>query len=79
VRARSETFSREGIATPVSSRIAIAAQSFNQNHSFLKKTIDGLIEEEWLRPPCDHANRMLRIVGHMAWARTMRLPRLKAP
>jgi hypothetical protein len=42
VRARSETFSREGFATPVSSQIAIAAQSFNQNDSFLKKTIDGL-------------------------------------
>jgi hypothetical protein len=67
------------IGMPVSSRIAIAAQSFNQNDSFLKKTIDGLTEEEWLRRPCDHVNHMLWIVGHMAWARTMLLPRLNAP
>ena len=55
---------------PISKRIAIASQSFNHNARFLKGTIDGLTDDEWLRRPCDRSNHMLWIVGHMAWSRT---------
>jgi hypothetical protein len=63
----------------MNSRIAHAAHSFNQNSSFLKQTVDGLTDDEWLRRPNDHSNHMLWIVGHVAWARTMLLTRLEAP
>jgi uncharacterized damage-inducible protein DinB len=61
---------------PVSSRIALAAQNFSQNASFLKQTTRDLSEEEWLRRPCEHTNHMLWIVGHVAWARTKLLAQL---
>jgi uncharacterized damage-inducible protein DinB len=61
---------------PISNRIVIASQSFNNNARLLKGTIDGLTDEEWVRRPCDHTNHMLWIVGHMAWSRTMVLARL---
>lgn len=64
---------------PISTRIAVAAHSFNQNASFLKQAIDGLADDEWLRRPNEHSNHMLWIVGHIAWARTMLLTRLQAP
>lgn len=63
----------------MNSRIEHAAQSFNQNSSFLKQSVDGLTDEEWLRRPNDDSNHMLWIVGHLAWARTMLLARLNAP
>jgi uncharacterized damage-inducible protein DinB len=63
---------------PISSRIAVAAQMFNQNDLFLKRAVDGLSDEEWLRRPNDHANHILWLVGHLAWSRTMLLKRLRA-
>jgi hypothetical protein len=56
--------------------IAIAAISFNQNANFLKKNVEGLTGDEWLRRPGDSANHALWIVGHVAWARSMLLKRL---
>lgn len=61
---------------PIPDSIAIAALSFNQNANFLKKNVEGLTDEEWLRRPGDSANHMLWIVGHVAWARSMLLKRL---
>lgn len=62
----------------ISSRIVFAAQSFNQNAIFLKQTVDGLTDNEWLRRPGEHANHLLWIVGHIAWACTMLQTRLGA-
>jgi hypothetical protein len=64
---------------PISARIASAAQNYKQNASFLKQTVDGLTEAEWLVRPNDHTNHMLWIAGHVTWARTMLLARLNAP
>lgn len=61
---------------PISNRILVGAQSFNQNAAFLKQTVADLSEEEWLQRPNDHTNHMLWLVGHVAWARTMLLRRL---
>ena len=63
---------------PISSRVLVGAQSFNQNARFLKQSVGGLSEEEWLRRPNDHTNHMLWLVGHIAWSRTMLLKRLGA-
>ncbi len=63
----------------LNSRIAHAAQSYNQNASFLRQSVAGLSDDEWLRRPNDHSNHLLWIVGHVAWARTMLLARLEAP
>ena len=63
---------------PVSNRILVGAQSFNQNAHFLKQAIDGLTDEEWLRRPNDRTNHMLWLVCHVAWSRTMLLKRLQA-
>jgi hypothetical protein len=63
----------------INDRIASAAVGFNHNASFLKKSIDGLTDEEWVRRPNDHSNHILWIVGHVAWARTMLLSRLNDP
>jgi uncharacterized damage-inducible protein DinB len=62
---------------PISSRIALAAHSFNQNASFLKQATIGLTDDEWLRRPSDHSNHLLWIVCHIAWSRTMLLARLE--
>lgn len=63
----------------MNSRIAHAAQSFNQNASVLKRSVDGLTDDDWIRRPNDHSNHMLWIVGHVAWTRTTLLARLGAP
>ncbi len=63
----------------INSRITHAAQSYNQNARFLKQSVAGVSDEEWLRRPNDHSNHLLWIVGHVAWARTMLLARLEAP
>jgi hypothetical protein len=63
---------------PVSSKISLAAQSFNQNANVLKRTLDGLADDEWLRRPSDHSNHVLWIVGHIAWTRTRLLAKLGA-
>jgi uncharacterized damage-inducible protein DinB len=61
---------------PVPDSIAIAALTFNQNAGFLKKSVEGLTDEEWLHRPGGSANHVLWIVGHVAWARSMLLKRL---
>ena len=63
----------------INSKIAHAAVSYNQNARFLTQAVDGLGDDEWVRRPNDHANHVLWIVGHVAWARTMLLTRLEAP
>jgi uncharacterized damage-inducible protein DinB len=63
---------------PLSPRIAIAALSFRQNDSFLKQSVKGLADDEWVRRPNQHSNHLLWIVCHMAWTRTMLLRRLGA-
>jgi uncharacterized damage-inducible protein DinB len=64
---------------PLSNRITVAAQSFNQNASFLKQAVDGLSDKEWVRRPNEHCNHLLWIVGHVTWARSALLGRLGAP
>lgn len=61
---------------PVPSSIAVAAVSFNQNADFLKKNLDGLTDEEWVRCPDGCKNHILWIVGHVTWARSALLKRL---
>ena len=61
---------------PVPDSIAIAALSFNQNATFLKKNLDGLTDEEWTRKPDGATNDILWIVGHVTWARGAVLKRL---
>jgi DinB superfamily len=63
----------------MNARIATAAHTFHQNSSFLRRAVDGLTDEEWVRRPNEHSNHLLWIVGHVAWARTMLLARLNAP
>jgi hypothetical protein len=54
---------------PVPTRIAGAAHSFQLNNDLLKKGLDGLNTEEWLRSPGASSNHILWIVGHVIWAR----------
>lgn len=60
----------------ISPRLAVASQSFNLNASFLKQTLAGLSDQDWLQRPCDHTNNMLWLVGHLTWSRSMVLARL---
>jgi uncharacterized damage-inducible protein DinB len=61
---------------PVPSSIAAAAVSFKYNADFLKKNLEGLTDEEWVRRPDGCANHILWIVGHVTWARSALLKRL---
>src|ERR1035438_1377570 len=61
---------------PVPSAIAISAVNYNMNADFLKKNVEGLTDEEWLRRPEGAANHILWIVGHLCWVRGMLLKRL---
>ncbi|MGA2890874.1 MAG: DinB family protein [Terracidiphilus sp.] len=61
---------------PVPTSIAIAAVSFNQNSDFLKKGVEGLTADEWVRRPSSSVNHLLWIVGHVCWARSAVLKRL---
>ena len=61
---------------PVPDSIAVAAESFRQNTHFVKKNVEGLSDEEWLRRPGGTGNHALWIVGHVAWARSAVLKRL---
>jgi len=61
---------------PIPDSIAIAALSFKENTTFLKKNLDGLTDEEWTRKPGGATNDILWIVGHVAWARGAVLKRL---
>jgi uncharacterized damage-inducible protein DinB len=71
------TFTTKGIIQmPIPSSIAIAAVSFKYNADFLKKNVDGLTDEEWVRCPEGCANHVLWIVGHVTWARSALLKRL---
>jgi DinB superfamily len=63
---------------PVSNRITVAAQSFNRNDSFLRQSVQGLSDEDWLLRLDNRGNHLLWIVGHVAWARTMLPGRLGA-
>lgn len=60
-------------------RIAHSAYTFNRNSHFLKQSVAGLTDDEWVRRPNEHSNHLLWIVGHVAWARTIVLNRLQAP
>jgi uncharacterized damage-inducible protein DinB len=61
---------------PVPASIAIAAVNFHQNDTFLRKNLEGLADEEWLRRPGGSANHLMWIVGHLSWARSALLKRL---
>src|ERR1051326_2603528 len=61
---------------PISPRLAVAAQSFNLNASFLKQGLAGLSDEDWLKRPNDHSNHILWLVGHITWSRARVLGRL---
>jgi uncharacterized damage-inducible protein DinB len=61
---------------PVPASIANAAVSFDYNASFLKKNLEGLTDEEWLRRPTDSVNHILWIVGHLCCVRSYLLQQL---
>ncbi|MGA3080207.1 MAG: DinB family protein [Terracidiphilus sp.] len=61
---------------PVSSSIANAAVSFKLNADFLKKNLEGLADEEWVRRPTDSINHILWIVGHLCCVRSYLLKQL---
>jgi uncharacterized damage-inducible protein DinB len=63
---------------PIPDSIASAAVSFKQNEVFLKKSVDGLTDEEWTRKPDGAANDILWIVGHVTCVRGGLLKRLGA-
>ena len=60
---------------PIPGSIAVSAINYNMNADFLKKNVEGLTDEEWLRRP-GGANHLLWIVGHVCWTRGMLLKRL---
>jgi uncharacterized damage-inducible protein DinB len=60
---------------PIPGSIAVSAVNYNMNADFLKKNVEGLTDEEWLRRPAA-ANHLLWIVGHVCWTRSMLLKRL---
>ena len=62
---------------PIPGSIAVSAVNYNKNVVFLKKNVDGLTDEEWLRRP-ETANHLLWIVGHVCWTRSMLLKSLGA-
>jgi len=64
---------------PVPCQIADAAHSFHMNSSLLKKSFEGLTNEEWLRRPNEHSNHLLWIVCHMICARGNTLGLLGKP
>ena len=55
---------------PIPGSIAVSAINYNMNADFLKKNVEGLTDEEWLRRP-GGANHLLWIVGHVCWTRGM--------
>jgi uncharacterized damage-inducible protein DinB len=61
---------------PVPESIAVAAENFRRNTHFVKKNIEGLSEEEWVRRPGGSGNHVLWIVGHVALSRCIVLSRL---
>jgi len=61
---------------PVPDSIAVAAESFRQNTHFVKKNVEGLSDEEWLRRPGGTGNHVLWSVGHVAYSRCSLLKRL---
>jgi len=60
----------------LSPRLEVASQSFKLNASFLKQSLDGLIDADWCKRPNDNSNNLCWIVGHLTWSRTMVLARL---
>ena len=64
---------------PVASCIAGAAYSFKMNNEGMKKAVEGLTDEEWLRRPSETSNHLLWIVCHMIWARGNTLGFLGSP
>lgn len=56
--------------------IAVAAEIFKQNTHFLRKNVEGLSDEEWVRRPLGSGNHVLWIVGHVALSRGLTLKRL---
>jgi uncharacterized damage-inducible protein DinB len=61
---------------PIPGSIAVSAINYNMNADFLKKNVEGLTDEEWLRRPEGAANHILWIVGHLCWVRSFILKQL---
>ena len=42
---------KRNVQMPIDSSIANAAYTFNENDKYLKKNVEGLTDEEWVRSP----------------------------
>lgn len=61
---------------PISPRLAVAAENFKMNSSFLKQGLGGLSDEDWRTRPNEQTNNILWLVGHLIWSRARVLARL---
>ena len=64
---------------PIPAQINDAAISFRRNRGLLNKSVQDLTPEEWGKCPCETANSILWIAGHIVWARSAALKFLGAP
>jgi hypothetical protein len=55
---------------PTTVEMTTTAYIYRGNSQFLEKSLTGMTDEEWMRRPCDTANPVVWIVGHLIWARS---------
>jgi uncharacterized damage-inducible protein DinB len=64
---------------PVAPEIICAVGGFRLNAGWLEKSIADLTPDEWKACPCESANSVYWILGHLVWSRAFALGLLGKP